>query len=334
MYPAERTQISLRVEVLVFDVHVVRFGGVEPPGIHTQIENVLFHCFPVDVPCCRIIRVVRFDSGFGRPRFEMEQCFQTVHLLIHFCPRTEGGPYGDHDVGVLLVHVVDHFFGAFDAGSAVVGILVFSVREEFHVFRVTHLVDVAGILEFHGVPVLVAAPVLPVLDDSIQRNFQLPVFVYDFAQFVRTFVAFAALPEAQCPERIQRGLSGQVAYSGYDSVGVAAVDEVVVGTVAYFRVEGGFLRIVEEGGRGVIVPVEGIAFDGVDEGDTDTHVLVAEKEFLIALVHFAGLLLAQAVDHFVLIQQKSLTDIVGGDARVIERGKLCTVVFVGQQPLP
>ena len=72
----------------------------------------------------------------------------------------------------------------------------------------------------------------------------------------------------------------------------------------------------------------------MDEGDADTHVLVAEKEFLIALAHFAGLLLAQAVDHFVLIQQKSLTDIVGGDARVIERGKLCTVVFVGQQPLP
>ena len=94
---------------------------------------------------------------------------------------------------------------------------------------------------------------MPVLDDSIQRNFQFPVFVYDFAQFVRTFVAFTALPEAQCPERIQRGLSGQVAYSGYDSVGVAAVDEVVVGTVAYFRVEGGFLRIVEEVGRRVIV---------------------------------------------------------------------------------
>ena len=142
----------------------------------------------------------------------MEQCFQTVHLLIHFCPRTEGGPYGDHDVGVLLVHVVDHFFGAFDAGSAVVGILVFSVREEFHVFRVTHLVDVAWILEFHGVPVLVAAPVLPVLDDSIQRNFQFPVFVYDFAQFVRTFCSVHGIARSPVSREDTTGLvrSGRV----------------------------------------------------------------------------------------------------------------------------
>ena len=57
VYPAERTQIGLRVEVLVFDIHVVRFGGVEPPGIHTQVEDVIFHCFPVDVPCCRITQL-------------------------------------------------------------------------------------------------------------------------------------------------------------------------------------------------------------------------------------------------------------------------------------
>ena len=82
---------------------------------------------------------------------------------------------------VLLVYIAYHLFGAFNAGSSVVGILVLSVGEELHVFRITHFVDVAGILEFHGIPVFVATPVLPVLDNSVQRNFQFTVFVYDFA---------------------------------------------------------------------------------------------------------------------------------------------------------
>ena len=93
------------------------------------------------------------------------------------------------------------------------------------------------------------------------------------------------------------------------------------------------MRVVEEGGGRVIVPVEGIAFDRVNERNADTHVLVAEEEFLITLVHFPCLLLPQTVDDFVFIQQESLPDIVRRNAGIVERSKLRSVVFVCQQSL-
>ena len=237
-------------------------------------------------------------------------------------------------MGVLLVHVVDHFFGAFDAGSAVVGILVFSVREEFHVFRITHFVDIAWVLEFHRVPVFVASPILPVLDDTVQWYFQFTVLIYYFAEFVRTFIAFAALPESQCPERIERGLTGQLAHSGYYTVRIAAVNEIIISAIAYFRVERHLLRIVEESSRRVIIPIKGISLDGMNEWNADTHILIAEKQFLIALVHFTRLLLSQTVDYFVFIQQKGLADIERRNTCIIERSELCSVILVRQQTLP
>lgn len=71
----------------------------------------------------------------------------------------------------------------------------------------------------------------------------------------------------------------------------------------------------------------------MNERNADTHVLVAEEEFLITLVHFPCLLLPQTVDDFVFIQQESLPDIVRRDAGIVERSKLRSVVFVCQQSL-
>ena len=235
---------------------------------------------------------------------------------------------------ILFMYVVDHFFRTFDAWRSIISISVFSVREEFHVFRITHFVDIAWVLEFHRVPVFVASPILPVLDDTVQRYFQFTVLIYYFAEFVRTFIAFAALPESQCPERIERGLTGQLAHSGYYTVRIAAVNEIIISAIAYFRVERHLLRIVEESSRRIIIPIKGISLDGMNEWNADTHILIAEKQFLIALVHFTRLLLSQTVDYFVFIQQKGLADIERRNTCIIERSELCSVILVRQQTLP
>ena len=80
-------------------------------------------------------------------------------------------------------------------------------------------------------------PYAKMVYDTVQRYFQFTVLVYYFAEFVRTFIAFAALPESQCPERIERGLTSQLAHSGYYTVRIATVNEIIISAIAYFRVE-------------------------------------------------------------------------------------------------
>ena len=71
----------------------------------------------------------------------------------------------------------------------------------------------------------------------------------------------------------------------------------------------------------------------MNEWNADTHILIAEKQFLIALVHFTRLLLSQTVDYFVFIQQKSLADIERRNTCIVERSELCSVILVRQQTL-
>ena len=333
MNPAEGTQIGGNIEILVFHIQMVGFGRVQPPSVHTQVEDVLLQFGPVDVAGYRVEGVVRLHAGLGWPRLKVEQGLQTVHALVHLCPGAERGPYGNHDVCVLTVHVVNHLLRTLDARFGVAGVLVLVIGQETHELRVTHPVDVARILEGHRVPVLVAAPVLPVLDDAVQRHTQGAVFVHHFTELVGALVAFAALPEAQCPERIERGLPRQLSDSGNHAVGMAAIDEVIVGTVTHFRVERCLLRIVGKGGRRVVVPIQSVPLDGVDEGDADVHVLVAEEQLLAALVHLACLLLPQAVDDLILIQQEGLPHVERGGAGIVKVGKLCAIVLVLQQLL-
>ena len=85
---------------------------------------------------------------------------------------TEGCPDGDAHVGILLVNLVNHLLGAVEV----------------------------GVEELHGVPVVVAAPVLPVLNDAIERNLQVTILVHHLEQFLLRLVAFAALMETVCPQ--------------------------------------------------------------------------------------------------------------------------------------
>ena len=136
-----------------------------------------------------------------------------------------------------LVYIVNHFLRAFYPWSTITCIRILTIRKIFHVFLVAHLINIARILELHGVPVRITSPILPILNDSIQRNFPITVFINHFAQFIRTLITLAALPESKCPKRIKRSLPGQITDSGYHAIRIATINEIIVGTIAHFRVE-------------------------------------------------------------------------------------------------
>ena len=83
------------------------------------------------------------------PRGKVEEQTFLIELTIGLSLWSETGPDGDHEVGVLLVYLVDHLLS--------VGIF----------FR----------QEVHRVPQIVGAPVLPVLNDAIEGHLQLAVLI-------------------------------------------------------------------------------------------------------------------------------------------------------------
>ena len=162
--------------------------------------------------------------------------------------------------------------------------------------------------EVHGIPQIVVSPVLPVLDDAVQGYTQFAVFADDADRLVLTLVAFLALPVTVGPQREHRRLTRQRAHPCHHAVGIAAVEEIVVGAESHLRVEGGRLAVVGEGRRGVVVPVEPVALDGLEEGAEVLHIALDEVFLLVALAHLAVLQLSQSVDGLVGVQAEGLTD--------------------------
>ena len=91
--------------------------------------------------------------------------------------------------------------------------------------------------EFHSIPEIVVSPVLPVLDNAVERHTVFAVFMYDFSDFVLAFVSFTALPEPVSPEREHRHISSELTDLRNDTVGVSAVHKIIVHTLADFRFE-------------------------------------------------------------------------------------------------
>ena len=212
---------------------MVGFCRVGPPGINVHFMQVA-EVTPVQVAGIFVERVVRMCTRFRRPCLKFQQGSHLVQLLELVGPWSEAGPYGNHQVCIVLMYVFHHFFRAFEARFRIACILVFSIRKVAKCFLVVHLVDVAWIHEFHGIPVGVTSPVLPVLYDTIQRNLKFAVFVEYAAQFVRTLVAFAALPVTHGPEREHGSLSGQVADAGdYAILCAVFVQEIIIGAKSY-----------------------------------------------------------------------------------------------------
>ena len=205
------------------------------------------------------------------PCLEVKEQALLVELAELLCLRTEARPDRDHDMGILLMHSIDHLL---------------SIREG--------LAD-----EVHGVPSVVAAPILPVLDDTIERNLKATVLVNHLEQLLLRLVAFAALPEAEGPEREHWHIARQLAHTSVHAIGILAVHEIIVGAIAHLGTECHALGIVLKIGTAVVVPVDAPAF----------HRLYDVLEVLqIGLLHMLGE--PTAVETSVLHRAKSIDGLV------------------------
>ena len=92
-----------------------------------------------------------------------------------------------------------------------------------HLFRIR----IAGRVELVAPP-LVRQPVLPVLDDVVDRNLPLAELREGAHQLVLGSIALPALPEAEGPLRIQGGLAGEGAVAADNLVIIGARHEVEV----------------------------------------------------------------------------------------------------------
>ena len=115
--------------------------------------------------------------------------------------------------------------------------------EAVHV--VEHLlgVGIARRLELMRAP-LVLGPVVPVLYDVVDGDVALAELREGAHQLILGLVALTALPEAQHPLGIERGLAGEGAIARDDLVEVVALDEIVVHVLRHLAPNGELLALL------------------------------------------------------------------------------------------
>ncbi len=117
--------------------------------------------------------------------------------------------------------------------------------------------------EIHGVPQVVGAPVLPVLNDAVEGHLQGTVLIDDALRLGSTLIAFLRLPEAVGPEREHRYVAREVAHLGDDTIGRTPIHEVIVDATACLRSEGHAVGIVIELRGRIVLPIKTPAFHGL-----------------------------------------------------------------------
>ena len=240
---------DLVIIVRLLRVEEVRVGRIHPPSVGAIVEERL-QVLPVDVASLGIEGVIDFYArGIvhpGRPDMRESALRPGLYgkqkaLLVEFAELlrhgSEAGPDGDHEVGVLLMNIVDELLAAGEVLAR----------------------------EVHRVPHIVASPVLPVLDDAVERHFESAILVNDALRLGCSLVAFFRLPEAEGPHWEHRHIACQVANLRDNSVGTPAIHEVVVDAFACFRVEGHAVEVVLEEGGSVVVPIDAPAFDALQD---------------------------------------------------------------------
>ncbi len=192
---------------------------------------------------------------------------------------------------------------------------------------VDHLLRVGevGIEKLHRVPQVVVAPILPVLNDSVEGNPELAVPVHHGEQLGAALVPLAALVETIGPQGQHGHLATEMAHAAYHAIGVATVDEIVVGPVAHLTLEHHVTLTARLGGDKlcgrVVIPIDAIALDALEEMGIVFQVALHHEPVLAALRHLAVLQQSHAVYALVGIDGESLPHPVaplvgsGGDGR-------------------
>ena len=259
--------------------------------------------FPIDLARLGVEDIVDESARIAWPGIERQEGMNSLQLLKLLRPRTEIGPYCDHQMSVVAMHIIDHFFGIFQSRLCLCLHVLHVYGKVFSPCGVSYFVDIIRILKAHRIPVGVAAPVLPVLDHGIDRDLQFTVFVENTGKLVTCLIALAALPEAHRPQWKHRGLACQRADTGDDSVlSAVLVDEIIVGCGTGLTREGGASFVVVEIALSGVVPIDAISFLACEIRDRGIRVVVPDLHMSSALVHMSIAKLTEAVDSLVFVQ--------------------------------
>ena len=283
------------VIVLLGGIEVVRLGGIAPEGVHALVHQA-FQVFPVDLPGLGVERVVDLHAARHRPGLEGQEGADGLEFLELRGQRAEVRPDGDREVRVVVMDIGDHRIAPF----------------------------VQRVVEAHRVPVLVLAPVLPVLDDAVQRNAHLPMRPERLAQFLGAVVPLPALPVAMDPEREHRRLAAELVLGCQQRVHVTAViQEIQVRTVPHLAGHRGLSTddVLEVAHAG-IVPIHAVTLFRAEEGNVDMHVLVPEMDLLAPQAQVRILPLAQAVQELVGLRLPALAHLEAPGIRIVVRTRL------------
>ena len=214
---------------------MVGFAGIGPPRVHTHFVEGS-EIFPVYVAGLRIEHVIRLHTAFHGPRLERIERPYLLQFFILRRPWTEVSPYRNHQAGIVGMQVSRHLLRSFDAWlhvccdkqrPVIAGRVV--IRQIAKPTLVSHLVDIMRIHEPHGIPVGVAAPVLPVLNHAVDRYFQSAVLVQHVANLVTALVSLPTLEVTHCPERKHRCLSRERAHLRHHTVlGAVLIHEIII----------------------------------------------------------------------------------------------------------
>ena len=178
------------------------------------------------------------------------------------------------------------------------------------------------ILEIHGIPQIIVPPVLPILDDTVYRHVQLPVFFQHPHYLILTLIPLLALHVSVCPQRYHRHVARQTAHLCHHAIGISSIHEVIIYAVADLRTESCLLVRVDEIGGRIVIPIYTIPLYRLYKRNEIFHIPLHHTLGLAALRHLAVLQNTQSVQRFVLIEPERLfhrESIVSRIVKLLER---------------
>ena len=307
----ERAQIGFGIHILRLPIQMIGFGRVHPPGIHSQFENSVIQVFPINITSLGIVSVIHSNTGriFHirrpwinsrlRPSSKVKQHSFFVQFSIRLGHRTEWRPDRNSHVRIHSMDIINHLLRIIEC----------------------------RILEIHCIPQIIMSPILPVLNDTIQRNPQFTILANDIYHFLLALISLLTLPIAISPQWKHRCLPGQAAYLRNYPIGILPVHEVIIHTVTYFRAERCFSLVIRKKSRWIIIPKHAISFGGLEEWRHIFHVTLHQIFSHVPLNHLPILQLPQTINGLFLIQCKRLINMISFCSGIIERSKLHTVLF-------
>ena len=173
-----------------------------------------------------------------------------------------------------------------------------------------HLLAVGKILsqEVHGIPQVVRAPVLPVLDNTIQWHLQLAVLINNALGFGSALIALFRLPETICPQWEHRYIATQEAHLCNHTIGRTTIHKVIVDHITSLRGKRHAACIIVELGGGVVIPIQAPTLDALDHVLEVLQIALLHAFVLATTVHLAVLNGAQTVDGLAFIKRKGLVE--------------------------